>query len=73
MGRRSRFVPIRRKRAVEADPTDNSALAPLEEPSAEPQSGIQLVSKATAALQFFAKLLWFPDCTELFFIEFDQN
>ena len=73
MGRRSRFVPIRRKRAVEADPTDDSATAPLEEPSAEHQSGIHWVSKATAALQYFAKLLWLPDYTELFLIEFDQN
>ena len=73
MGRRSRFAPPRRKRAVEADPTDDSAPAPLEEPSAEHQSGIHWVSKATAALQYFAKLLWLPDYTELFLIEFDQN
>ena len=66
MGRRSHFVPPRRKRAVEADPTDDSAPAPLEEPSAEHQSGIHWVSKATAALQYFAKLLWLPDYTELF-------
>ena len=73
MGRRSHFAPPRRKRAVEADPTDDSAPAPLEEPSAEHQSGIHWVSKATAALQYFAKLLWLPDYTELFLIEFDQN
>ena len=73
MGRRSRFAPPRRKRAVEADPTDDSAAAPLEEPSAEHQSGIEWVSKATAALRFFAKLLWLPDYTELFLMEFEQN
>jgi hypothetical protein len=76
MGRRDNFVPIRRRRASSAPPTQRARDAAVEEPLAGDAPPIGTTSSfpmATAGLQHFAKQLWVPDYTQLFLMEFEQN
>ena len=76
MGRRDNFVPIRRRRASSAPPTQRDRDAAVEEPLADeaaPSSGMARFPMGSAGLQYLAKLLWVPDYTQLFLMEFEQN
>ena len=76
MGRRDNFVPIRRRRASSAPPTQRDRDAAVVEPlavEAAPSSGMARFPMGSAGLQYLAKLLWVPDYTQLFLMEFEQN